>query len=753
MHTRSLTLNGLRVTLVHQPDATQAAALVKVAAGSHDEPDNWPGLAHLLEHMLFSGGQRWPDEGRLMSWVQAQGGQVNATTLARQSAFFFEVAPDSLTDGLLRLQDMLSAPRLTPEAITQEIAVIDAEHRLLQHHAAARAEAAIFSTVIAPASFQRFQTGNRAVFGDNVTELQAALRAFHQRFYHAGTMTLWLQGPQPLDELATLAEIFAAPFALRDAGSLPAPDVELSADRRLMLQQDGPSEVTLSWLLPTALSDSVTLLREFLLDEAPGGLLAAFYARGLASQLQIKWLYQSAKTQWLMMTVTGEQPAVVQALLMSFFAALSHTTATQRQHYWHLAQRRLAALSPLMQLQARALGFAATGDCPELSPLLQTLAGVPATTLVCAADVAGESRSVQGYALTLARWQVPDVSVPPVEWFYYPGPNPFPPARLPTTAVTLPHIHPDETSGTLILRPELYSTLAAGQACESALRPVFAVLRHFGGGGEWCERQGVWQLTLDLPADEALLSAALAQLLSCLMPTTEEASSAIPGIAIRELLRQLPYCLASSVQPQRWRAILLGGNARRHQQLAQQLSVLKVNSATLPARAWVSGESRIPHPSDDSAILLFIPLADPQQLAALRALALLYAPRFYQRYRVEHPIGYVVSCRYQRCVDIDGILFALQSPTLSATTLIQYCDDFLQQMTSVKDAADLDGVKTQLAAAQEEPTVEALRQANGLPTLTSQDIAALSTQQLTQLHHQLCSQKSAWRILRTDDKQ
>ncbi len=88
MHTRSLTLNGLRVTLVHQPDATQAAALVKVAAGSHDEPDNWPGLAHLLEHMLFSGGQRWPDEGRLMSWVQAQGGQVNATTLARQSAFF-----------------------------------------------------------------------------------------------------------------------------------------------------------------------------------------------------------------------------------------------------------------------------------------------------------------------------------------------------------------------------------------------------------------------------------------------------------------------------------------------------------------------------------------------------------------------------------------------------------------------------------------------------------------------------------------
>lgn len=96
MHSRCLQLNGLNVTLCHQPDATQAAALVKVAAGSHDEPERWPGLAHLLEHLLFTGSQRWPHDGRLMSWVQANGGQVNATTQARESAWFFEVTPRQL---------------------------------------------------------------------------------------------------------------------------------------------------------------------------------------------------------------------------------------------------------------------------------------------------------------------------------------------------------------------------------------------------------------------------------------------------------------------------------------------------------------------------------------------------------------------------------------------------------------------------------------------------------------------------------
>ena len=47
--TRTVTLpGGLQATLVHQPQADRAAALVRVAAGSHHEPARFPGLAHLL---------------------------------------------------------------------------------------------------------------------------------------------------------------------------------------------------------------------------------------------------------------------------------------------------------------------------------------------------------------------------------------------------------------------------------------------------------------------------------------------------------------------------------------------------------------------------------------------------------------------------------------------------------------------------------------------------------------------------------
>ncbi|WP_227819549.1 insulinase family protein, partial [Klebsiella pneumoniae] len=161
--TRTVTLpGGLQATLVHQPQADRAAALARVAAGSHHEPSRFPGLAHLLEHLLFYGGERYQDDDRLMGWVQRQGGSVNATTLARHSAFFFEVAADALADGVARLQEMLQAPLLLREDIQREVAVIDAEYRLIQQHEPSRREAAVRRPASPPAATPPGGPGRRA---------------------------------------------------------------------------------------------------------------------------------------------------------------------------------------------------------------------------------------------------------------------------------------------------------------------------------------------------------------------------------------------------------------------------------------------------------------------------------------------------------------------------------------------------------------------------------------------------------------
>ncbi len=58
---RVLTLdNGLRAILVSDAEADKAAAAMDVRVGSLCDPDDLPGLAHFLEHMLFYSSERYP---------------------------------------------------------------------------------------------------------------------------------------------------------------------------------------------------------------------------------------------------------------------------------------------------------------------------------------------------------------------------------------------------------------------------------------------------------------------------------------------------------------------------------------------------------------------------------------------------------------------------------------------------------------------------------------------------------------------
>ncbi|MCF5279136.1 insulinase family protein, partial [Pseudomonas syringae] len=106
--TQRLTLaNGLNVVLCHEPRLKRCAASLRVAAGSHDAPQAWPGLAHFLEHLFFLGTERFPAGDNLMTFVQRHGGQVNASTRERTTDFFFELPQAAFAQGLQRFCDML----------------------------------------------------------------------------------------------------------------------------------------------------------------------------------------------------------------------------------------------------------------------------------------------------------------------------------------------------------------------------------------------------------------------------------------------------------------------------------------------------------------------------------------------------------------------------------------------------------------------------------------------------------------------
>ncbi|MDE9402517.1 pyrroloquinoline quinone biosynthesis protein PqqF, partial [Pseudomonas aeruginosa] len=171
--------NGLRLHLAHDPAASRAAAWLRVAAGSHDEPSAHPGLAHFLEHLSFLGGAAFPGDERLMPWLQVRGGQVNASTRGRTTDYFFEVTAEHLGAGLARLIDMLARPLLDIDAQRREREVLEAEYLARSADEQTLIDAALALGLPAGHPLRRFAAGRRDSLALENDAFQRALREFH----------------------------------------------------------------------------------------------------------------------------------------------------------------------------------------------------------------------------------------------------------------------------------------------------------------------------------------------------------------------------------------------------------------------------------------------------------------------------------------------------------------------------------------------------------------------------------------------
>lgn len=139
----------------------------------------------------------------------------------------------------------------------------------------------------------------------------------------------------------------------------------------------------------------------------------------------------------------------------------------------------------------------------------------------------------------------------------------------------------------------------------------------------------------------------------------------------------------------------------------------------------------------ESALLQFYPLPNGEAEGrwALRVLAQLYAPRYFQRLRVDRNVGYVVQCAFHRCADAEGLLFALQSPTFNVEQLRQLTDEFLLQMhheLAHVGAGELAQIQQALRQSLQRLSTESLQRAREI-ALENRALIAAKPMTLTQL--------------------
>jgi insulysin len=307
--------NGMRVLLVSDKSATAAAASVTVGAGSVHNPRSVQGLAHYLEHMLFLGTSKFPDENLYSATLASHGGSSNAWTSHELTSYHFDVQPEKLMLMLDIFAQFFVAPLFTESASERELNAVNSEHQKNLQSDAWRVWHLRRFRGHADHPQSWFHTGDFRTLRDEPlaagVDVRAQLVQFYKQYYSASRMTACVVGRESLDVLEEAVASLFAPVATHDTPvpvhpsqtgvavveqcrALPTSDWrQFPIDRTgEMLHCDAVREqrkLTISWLLPSEAhryqNGNMHFLSNVIGYEGAGSILAILKGQQLANSL------------------------------------------------------------------------------------------------------------------------------------------------------------------------------------------------------------------------------------------------------------------------------------------------------------------------------------------------------------------------------------------------------------------------------------------------------------------------------------
>ncbi len=120
--------NGLEALLISDPETPSSGAALAVSVGSWDDPLERPGMAHFVEHLLFLGTEKYPEEEGYTRYLDEHGGVRNAFTMADRTCYIFSVNNEGFSEALDRFGHFFIAPLFSKSGVERECKAIHQEY-------------------------------------------------------------------------------------------------------------------------------------------------------------------------------------------------------------------------------------------------------------------------------------------------------------------------------------------------------------------------------------------------------------------------------------------------------------------------------------------------------------------------------------------------------------------------------------------------------------------------------------------------
>jgi insulysin len=198
--------NGLKLLLISDKSTDKSGCSLCVNIGSFDEPESVSGLSHFLEHLLFMGTSKYPDENEYMEYLSIHNGSSNAYTTDDSTVYYFDISNKYFEEGLDRFVNFFISPLFKSSSVDREISAVNSEflcnvsndtsrrYRLLQICARDHLEES------------RFTIGNTRSL--RIEDIRERVIDLYRRSYISSRMVGVIYSNKDMEELEELITVF-----------------------------------------------------------------------------------------------------------------------------------------------------------------------------------------------------------------------------------------------------------------------------------------------------------------------------------------------------------------------------------------------------------------------------------------------------------------------------------------------------------------------------------------------------------------
>lgn len=235
----------------HDLPATGVTAIdVWVNAGSIVEPDEWLGMAHFLEHMIFKGTEKIAP-GEFDHAIENRGGMTNAATSYDYAHFYMTTAAKDFAETLPYLSELLLHAAIPEAEFEREREVVLEE--ISQSYDNPDAIAFQFLSELV---YQRHPYG-RPILGTQESLMPRSvqeMRSFHRTHYQPANMTVVVAGDIRLEQAKQQVEkafrAFPDPIPCRIHEAEAEPPITDIRREEIELPRLEQARLLMAWMAP-----------------------------------------------------------------------------------------------------------------------------------------------------------------------------------------------------------------------------------------------------------------------------------------------------------------------------------------------------------------------------------------------------------------------------------------------------------------------------------------------------------------------